>query len=153
MLLLGAEEPFGIGGVAAVFAGRGEQVFFPDDAIGLGEIVAELGGAKGNTTFLERAGNSHQRISGSLFLGLCFFHTCACSSTVAAAMVRSWSSFGMLPWAITSSIGGCRWASSLRHRTLRSGSASASRWLVRSSLRCRAARSRARYRRSTSKPE
>ena len=41
-------------------------------------------------------------------------------------MVRSWSSFGMLPCAMKSSIAGCRWASSLRRLTVRTGSASAS---------------------------
>ena len=41
-------------------------------------------------------------------------------------MVRSWSSFGMLPLAMKSSIAGCRCASSLRRRTVRTGRASAS---------------------------
>src|ERR1017187_9166227 len=59
---------------------------------------------------------SCQATSGWPFFGLCFFQTCACSSRVAAAIVRSCSSFGMLPSAITSSIAGCRCASSFRRR-------------------------------------
>ena len=69
---------------------------------------------------------SYQATSGWPFFGLCFFQTCACSSRVAAAIVRSCSSFGMLPSAITSSIGGCRCASSFSRRTVRTGNASAS---------------------------
>ena len=69
---------------------------------------------------------SYQATSVWPFFGLCFFQTWACSSRAAAAIVRSCSSFGMLPSAITSSIAGCRCASSFRRRTVRTGKASAS---------------------------
>ncbi len=69
---------------------------------------------------------SYQTTSVWPFFGLCFFQTCACSSRVAAAIVRNCSSFGMLPSAMMSSIAGCRCASSFRRRTVRTGNASAS---------------------------
>ena len=125
-LLLGAEEPLDVGGVAAVLARRGEQVVLPDDAVSLRQIVAEFGGRGRHAALGERAGDLMPGDVGLALLRLVLLPDLRLFLARGRRDVRSCSSFGMLPSAITSSIGGCRCASSLRRRTVRTGSASAS---------------------------
>src|SRR5207247_4085036 len=56
-LLLRAEETVDIGRVATVLAGGREEVVFPDQAVGLREIIAEFCRRERNAPLGERAGD------------------------------------------------------------------------------------------------
>ena len=69
-LLLGAEEPLDVGGVAAVLAGWGEQIVLPNHAVRFRQVVAELGGRRRHTAFGQRPGNLIPGNLGLAFLRL-----------------------------------------------------------------------------------